>query len=262
MPDPLYTAAKCRIAYQLHWSLTVFATQPWPEKDSWWQALALAVEPDGVRLLEFKSNHANAGQFLISSKPDASPAQIVRAVKGRLQYLVCDAIPRFWRRHYSITSVGDANNTALQGYVGRQVQRHPMADPRTVERLTQVQFHDPKIDLAALRASGHGRFINSLHLILENAEHLRDAREEWLVTSRRTLNAACRKKDWLLSRAALVGNHLHALVGCNVDDVPRDVVLSVMNNLAFAHGMKPVYEHSFYVGTFGPYDHGAIRRRL
>ena len=35
-----------------------------------------------------------------------------------------------------------------------------------------------------------------------------------------------------------------------------------MNNLAFAHAMKAVYEYSFYVGTFGPYDHGAIRRRL
>jgi hypothetical protein len=59
-----------------------------------------------------------------------------------------------------------------------------------------------------------------------------------------------------------VGNHLHVLVGCDVVDAPRDVALSMMNNLAFAHGMTPVYRQSFYVGTFGPYDHGAIRRRL
>ena len=72
----------------------------------------------------------------------------------------------------------------------------------------------------------------------------------------------CRKKEWLLSRLAPVGNHFHALVGCHVTDPPGEVVLSLMNNLAYAHGMKPVYEHGFYVGTFGPYDHGAVRWKL
>ena len=43
---------------------------------------------------------------------------------------------------------------------------------------------------------------------------------------------------------------------------PRDAALSLLNNLAFAHQMKPVYEHSFYIGTFGAYDHHAIRHRL
>ncbi len=60
----------------------------------------------------------------------------------------------------------------------------------------------------------------------------------------------------------LVANHLHVLLGCDVADAPRDVALSLMNNLAYAHGMKRVYESSFYVGTFGPYDHGAIRPPL
>jgi hypothetical protein len=137
-----------------------------------------------------------------------------------------------------------------------------MADPRVGDRLSKIQFHDPGVDLAALRASAHGPFAHSLHLVLKNADELCDTREEWLSASRAMLIAACRKKGWLLSRLALVGNHLHALMGCDVVDAPRDVALSIMNNLAFAHDMKPVYRHSFYVGTFGPYDHGAIRRRL
>jgi REP element-mobilizing transposase RayT len=262
MLEPLYTATNCRIAYQLHWSLTLFAKQPWPKQDVWWQPLRQAVEPDGVRLLEFLPSQPAIGQFFVSSKPEISPAQIVRSVKGRLQYLVRDAVARLWRRHYSITSVGDANNDALQGYVGRQVLHHPLADPLAVDRLAHAQFHDPGVDLAALRASAHGRFTHSLHLVLENADHLYDTREEWLVASRAMLIAACRKKGWLLSRLALVGNHLHLLVGCDVTDIPRDATLSLLNNLSFAHGMKPVYEHSFYIGTFGPYDHHAIRRRL
>jgi hypothetical protein len=35
-----------------------------------------------------------------------------------------------------------------------------------------------------------------------------------------------------------------------------------MNNLAYVQGMKPMFRFSYYVGTFGPYDRGAIRRGL
>ncbi len=35
-----------------------------------------------------------------------------------------------------------------------------------------------------------------------------------------------------------------------------------MNNIAYAHGMKPLLYHSYYVGTFGTYDLDAIRRSL
>ena len=233
-----------------------------PKSETWWEPLRQGTEPDGVRLLEFHSRDATSGQFLVSTKPDIAPAQIVRSIKGRLQYLLKAAIGRLWRRHYSIASVGDANNDVLQGYVGRQEKRHPMADPRVAERLTRFQFHDQGVDLGALRASAHGRFTHSLHVVLENTNHLCDTREEWLAANRDMMIAACRKKGWLLSRLGLVGNHLHVLVGCDVSEAPGEIALSIMNNLAYAQGMKPVFEHSFYVGTFGPYDHDAIRRRL
>ncbi len=262
MLQPLYTAENCRIAYQLHWSLTLFAATAWPAIDSWRQSLGEAVEADGVRILEFKLHSQTTGQFLVSTKPEAAPAQIIRSLKGRLQYLLRGEIPQFWRRHYSITSVGSASNAALQGYVGRQVEHHPMADARVNHRLSDAQFHDPEVDLRAPRASAHGRFLHSLHVVLENVDHLADTREEWLTTSREMVIAVCRKKEWLLSRLGLAANHLHLLVGCDVTDVPRAVALSLLNNLAFAHGMKAVYEHSFYVGTFGPYDHESIRGKL
>ena len=150
----------------------------------------------------------------------------------------------------------------MQAYVGRQVQHHLAADSRTADILAQAQFLDPNVDLAGLRASAHGRFTHSLHLVLENAGRLCDSREEWLAASCAMVSGACGKKGWLLSRLGLVGNHLHVLAGCDVAHAPRDVALSLMNNLAYAHGMKPVFEHSFYVGTFGAYDHAAIRRRL
>jgi REP element-mobilizing transposase RayT len=262
MPEPLYTPANCRIAYQLHWSLTLFAAHPWPPQEIWWQPLAESVEPDGIRLLDFQQMEPATGQLFISSRPEASPANIIRSIKGRLQYLLKASLPQFWRRHYSITSIGDANNDVLEGYVSRQVEHHPMADPRVVKRLNQHQFHDPAVDLTELRASAHGRFSHSLHLVLENTDHLHDTSEEWLATTREMLIAACHKKGWLLARLGLVSNHLHILAGCDIAETPSDIALSLMNNLAFAHGMKRVFEHSFYLGTFGPYDHGAIRHRL
>jgi REP element-mobilizing transposase RayT len=261
-PEPLYTAANCRIAYQLHWSLTLFAAQAWPALDDWWKVVAQAVEPDGVRLLEFCSSDPATGQFLISTRPEVAPSDIVRSVKGRLQHAVRETIPQLWRRHYSIMSVGDANHKTLQSYIAGQVRHHPQADPRASERLLRYQFHDGAIDLDALRASTHGRFLQSLQVVFENRQHLHDTRDAWLAVSRAMLVAACRKKGWLLSRVGLAGNHLHVLVGCDVTDTPRDVALSLLNNLAFAHGMKAVYEPSFYVGTFGPYNQEAIRRGL
>lgn len=57
---------------------------------------------------------------------------------------------------------------------------------------------------------------------------------------------------------------LQNYVGNQVQHHPMadEYALSLMNNLAYAHGMKAVYERSFYVGTFGAYDDQAIRRGL
>jgi REP element-mobilizing transposase RayT len=240
----------------------LFAEVNWPPVATWRQPLEQSIERDGLRLLEFRTADAQAGQFFVSTTPAVSPADVARSLKGRLQYLLREEIPRFWRRHYSMTSVGDANNDALQGYVARQVQRHPMADPRIIERLTELQFHDPEIKLGEPRSSGHARFIHNLHLVFETAEHLHDVSEGWLQTNRSKFAATCRSKGWHLSRLAQVSNHMHALVGFDIAESPREVALSLLNNLAYAHGMKPVFEHSFYVGTFGSYDHNAIRTKL
>jgi hypothetical protein len=51
-------------------------------------------------------------------------------------------------------------------------------------------------------------------------------------------------------------------LGCGLEDSPLEVALSYVNNLAYTQGMKPVYQFGFYVGTFGEYDLGAIRRHL
>ena len=66
----------------------------------------------------------------------------------------------------------------------------------------------------------------------------------------------------MLSRAGLVADHLHLTLGCGVNEAPEDVAVCYMNDLAFNHGMKDLFEDSYYVGTFGPYDLNAVRLGL
>jgi hypothetical protein len=88
MPDPIYTSTNCRIAYQLHWSVTLFAEVDWPAPETWRRSLEQAVERDGVRLLEFREADTRVGQFFVSTTPKVTPAEVARSLKGRLQYLL------------------------------------------------------------------------------------------------------------------------------------------------------------------------------
>jgi REP element-mobilizing transposase RayT len=215
-----------------------------------------------VRLLEHRRLAPTTLQLLVSTKPEVSPAGLIRSIKGRWQYLLRQEIPQLWRRHYHITSVGEANCQTLQAYVAKQVQHHPMADARATERLQSYQFLDEQIELSNDRASGHGRFVFGLQIVIETAQHLPDIRSQWLDNTRSMIIKTCRHKGWLLYRIGIASNHFHILVGGNILDSPSAIALSLMNNLAFAHDMRPVFEPNFYLGTFGCYDRGAIRRHL
>src|SRR5208337_3595514 len=106
MPDPIYTAENVRLAYELRWSVAVFWTQAAPTAASWLGPLQDGTEPDGVRILEHRFTKDNVSQFLVSTRPHVTPAQCLRSVKGRLQHLVRAALPKAFRRNYSIRSLG------------------------------------------------------------------------------------------------------------------------------------------------------------
>jgi REP element-mobilizing transposase RayT len=260
MPDPLYTIENCRVAYQLDWSLSVFWKQGAPAAGQWLATLQQSTEPDGVRVLEHRLPKSNVSQFLLSTKPSVSPSMAIRSVKGRLQYLVRDTLPKAFRRNYSIHSVGSANVEAVQQYVASQLGRHPMGDPNVQERFTRYQFFDERVDLTLERRSSYGQFIYNLHLVLVHRERGVDVREDWLRTVHQTLPRISGKKGHLLSRAGITADHIHLTIGCDVKEAPADVALSYMNNLAYAAGMKSVFQFGFYVGTFGRYDLRAVRR--
>lgn len=259
---PIYTAPNTKSAFSLNWSLSLFLRDDVRSIEVPVDDLSDAIQRDNLRLLEYRRASDRSHQFFVSSTPHVAPADILRSLKGRCQYLLKSACPRAFRRNYHLTSIGAADQATLEAYVGRQWSRHPMADERIQDRVHEWQFHDSTIDLAATRGSAHGRFTFNLHVVLELE------RGGWCIetpvwTARRTmLQRMARKKQWLLSRVGIVANHLHVLIGCGVSDSPLDVGLACLNNLAYVDGMRPNYRFGFYVGTFGSYEREVIRRSV
>lgn len=260
--QPLYTTSNTRAAWQLNWSVSLFGRSALPPPDRWLSELRTATEADGVRILEYREIASDTCQCFVSTRPAVAPAQIVRSLKGRWQHLLRHQQALRFRRNYCIVSVGQANLDALGQYIARQPDRHRMADPGIQERIAALQFYDPAADLRSERVGTYGRFLHSLHVVLESPPGWYEIRINVLQRSQQMIIAGARKHGWLLSRIGLLSNHVHILLGAQVTDAPEAIALSLMNNLAYAHQMQAVLRFSYFVGTCGRYDRNAVRQAI
>lgn len=257
--EPIYTPESTAAAYQLNWSLALFGKKDLPDQAIWLDALKAATEPDGVRILASNLRSKNTLQLFVSTRPESSPSNVVRSVKGRFQYLVRDRLPKAFRRNYHIHSTGEAKASVLDHYVAGQAAKHRMADQAVQARLESLQFHDKAVDLSKPSIGTYGQYLNSLQIVVENTETWHEVRETQLQRVREIIVRAANKKGWSLSRIGLLSNHVHVLLGAGVTESPQSVALSLMNNIAYVYELKPILKFSFYVGTFGGYDRGVVR---
>jgi REP element-mobilizing transposase RayT len=110
--EPIYTPDNTKPAYQLNWGLTVFWRQtPIPE-DHWLAAIQQSIEPDGVRILKHRVTSNDASQFFVSTQPHVAPSALIRSVKGRLQHLIRQRVPKALQRNYCLRSIGSAKRAA------------------------------------------------------------------------------------------------------------------------------------------------------
>ena len=261
-PSPIYSPESCRPAYQLNWSLSIFwKADPIPE-ETWLPQLRTLTEGDGVRILEHRAKDAQTSQFFLSTKPTVSPADAVRSVKGRLQHQIRKARPRAFKGNFSIKSVGETRSAKLEGYLDAQLDRHRMADSEVQKRLREFQIDQSDICLVQTRRSSHGEYLYNLHVVLVYEGRWREVRREHLERSRSMLVRVAQRKGHLLAKARIVADHIHMMVGCQNTESPMHVAVSYMKNIAYAHSMSALFQHGFFVGTFGEYDRGAIRRFL
>lgn len=256
--QPIYTSENVVPAYQLNWGLTLhWRKQPIAE-DAWIEELRKVTEPDGVRVLRHRFMPGNMSQFFVSTKPNVSPSQIIRSVKGRLQNIVRFRQPKAFQRNYCIRSIGSATRSVIEDYVAKQVDRHRMADPRVQDQLIKYQKTFLDVDLSQPVMSAHGQYWYNLHLVLVNLDRELEIQFGVLDELSRMIERVARKYRLRVSTVGLLADHIHLAIGCEVNQSPQEVALSYLNNLAYAVGMKPYFQFGYYVGTFGEYDRGAV----
>lgn len=257
-PQAVYSDKNIKVAYQLDWSLTLFWRDPqWP--DDWFESLQQALELDGIRLLKHRFSEPHISLFLISTKPDVLPTNIPRRVKGRLQHLLRDRVQKPFQRNYDLRSIGSTTREKLEGYLASQLEHHPQEDRTTHWMLSDMQMVRPDVDLSQSRFTAHGRFWSNLHLVMVNERRWRETSQQNIAHIRAMLIRAAEKKHHLLSRLAILPDHMHLLLGIGMDESPLSVGLSYMNNVVFVYGMQSVLKPSCFIGTFGEYDLGAIQ---
>ena len=69
-----------------------------------------------------------------------------------------------------------------------------------------------------------------------------------------------RKKGYAISTRSVMPDQLHLALRANIEQSPEKIALAMMNNLAYAFGQNPIWQSSYYAGTFGEYDMDAVRR--
>jgi REP element-mobilizing transposase RayT len=225
-----------------------------PQRNDWFSELAAALEPDGIRLLGHRFESPDTSQFAISTQSHVTPLLVVQRVKGRLQHLGRGRWPKAFRGNYALRSFGHVTREVVERYVAGQVDHHPMADPRVVERLRRYQVVNDDVDLAQPQRTSQGLFWHNLHVVLVHRERWMEIREDVLRGIQEMIVSASRAKGYLLSRAGILPDHVHLTLGCPIDVAPVDVALGFLNNLAYVHGMRPLFQFGGFVGTFGEYD--------
>ena len=254
---PVYTVDNCVFSCPLQWGLTIFWRDPEPD-EGWLEELGTATEFDGIRILSHEFTSPGVSQFLVSTQPDVSPILVVQRVKGRLQYLVKHRKPKPFRRNYAIRSIGAVTRDTIESYVANQLEHHPMADPQVQARLMQYQIENHDIDLAEMQKTSHGVYWYNLHLVIVRAVRWMEVHHQVLQRVKSMVAAASDCKAFRLSRAGILPDHLHLVLGCPINVAPTDVMLGYLNNLAFVHEMKPVFQFGGFIGTVGEYTTNAV----
>ncbi len=256
--DPIYRPENVAPAFQLNWGLTLFWRATRIPDSAWLAELQKTTEPDGVRVIKHRTLADNESQFFLSTKPHVPPSEILRSVKGRLQYAIRDRDPKAFQRNYCLRSIGAATRSVVEAYVADQLGHHRMADPRVQEQLAAFQRTYPEVDLSKPSFTSHGKYWYNLHVAIVNVERWMEVRHSVLSRLCDMIERAAARHGDRLSCLAVLPDHIHLTMGCEIGRSPEAVALSYLNNCAYSCGMRPMFQYGYYVGTFGEYDRGAV----
>jgi REP element-mobilizing transposase RayT len=218
-------------------------------------------EGDGLRLLEFRWLPDKL-QVLFSTTPEVSPVFLAARAKGRLDHAIRKAgLTMPLSRKVSVRAVGDNTRRDVEAYIESQVEAAGFVDERFSQSLDELQVVRNQVDLAQPLESSHGRYWYNLHLVLvtEGRRRIVD------IAALRALHDAflriVAKKQHVLSRLAVMPDHVHAALRPQIEETPLNVVFAYQNNLAHMLGARRMWQDGYYVGTFGEYTTDVVRQR-
>jgi len=250
-------------AYQLRYTWTAWPTKgtKLPESLSppHLPALLAAWEGDGMRPLDIKWG-ADCIRILFSCKPDVAPVFLTQRAKGRLQHAWRSAgVSVDFSRKVSCASVGDANDEGVSRYIESQFQERHFADPRYREKLRELSEILPGIRLTEPLATRSGLYVYALHLVFVTANRWRMPPEK-AVLLRESFRAAGNSRYYSAGRFAIMPDHVHLAVRGDPGASPLEIAMAIREETCGRLGMTAFWMPSGYLGTFGPYGMGGIKR--
>ncbi len=262
-PQPIYRVDELNPAYQLRYSWAAWSSRgeslPTALSAEFLESINSLWEGDGLRLLESRIG-SDRLQITFSAKPAVSPVLLATRAKGRLDHaLRKSGTPVSFSRKVAVRSLGDARRDAVEAYIERQVVKEPFADERFRGRVHEVTVVNPDVDLSVPSESRSGRYWYNLHVVLVTLDRSRLTDNGSLATVRDTALRVAEKKRYCISRLSVMPDHLHLALRGHIEHSPQDIALAFLNNLAYAMGQKPIWQHGYYAGTFSEYDMGAVR---
>jgi REP element-mobilizing transposase RayT len=261
--QPPYSGVNVEPAYQLRYTWCSWpSTGALPSLSTGgWESLIALWETDGLRVLE-TSQTTDRLLVTFSVRPDVSPVFLATRAKGRLQhaYRTIEGTICKFSRKLAVRSVGENCTEDVRRYIRQQVGNEPLLDARLRELLPRFTI-EGKTDLAAPTETLSGRYWYNLHVVLVGLGRYRIVDQPGLTILRDQSFRIAEKKGYAIASLAVMPDHLHVALRGNIEHSPHEVALAFQNNLSYALGRGRIWQDTYYVGTFGEYNIGAIRRQ-
>ena len=256
---PVYTRENCVLAYQLFWELVVY-WRFYVYDATWLSLLKQETGAQGLQVLKHRFLNPGVSRFEVSTTPDISPRGLAEIVRGQLQNLVRDQFRQALKPDYRLQSIGTATREEVEGNVESQLDQLQIDDVKARESFRRFQIVRRDADLSVPQRSPHAIYWYNLHVVLENDGDRDQLEAVFLRKIHDMILEESQAKGNLISRAAILPDHVEMTLGCDLNDSPADVVLEYMNQLACVCGMQPVLRFGAYVNTFGETTTGAHAR--
>ncbi len=220
--------------------------------------LSTALKTDAL-VLESHTWSPGTVQLTVGATPGQAPVWISQRLKGRLDHAWRrQGTPVAFSRKVSLRAIGHNRTGVVERYVRDQLAHVDLADPRYRATLAEVAIHGPAVDLAEPAESSHGRYWYNLHVVFVVADRYRVGEHAFLERLRERVLTVADAQRCVLKRVSIMPDHMHVALRGNPKLSPADIALGLQNASAEAAGCR-LWDETFYVGTFGEYDKGAVK---